>query len=239
MDFLSAAYDAAAQHPEVAYGAMARSLALVYCLVFVSWLGQAACTVGPKGAYPAKNLLAAAKTKLPLLRRLQHTSSVFAAGSSLIGVRVVFVAAAAAAAAPPYSRACFVLCWAVSHSTHAFFPWDTLLAEFGFLAIFLPVVPTLDPSAGWQGIAVQSLPSPALAFALRRCVGGRDVCVCVCVCVCLSLSLSLSFCLSFCFCFCFCLFLCLCHSVSVTLSLSLCLCLCLCVYESACLRVCM
>ena len=231
MDFLSAAYDAAAQHPEVAYGAMARSLALVYCLVFVSWLGQAACTVGPKGAYPAKNLLAAAKTKLPLLRRLQHTSSVFAAGSSLIGVRVVFVAAAAAAAAvvvgSPYSRACFVLCWAVSHSTHAFFPWDTLLAEFGFLAIFLPVVPTLDPSAGWQGIAVQSLPSPALAFALRRCVGGRDVCVCVSVSVSVSVSVILS---QFLFLFLFLslslsLSLCLCHSVSVTLSLSLSVCL--------------
>jgi hypothetical protein len=154
--------------PELVWGVVPRLIAALYLIAFLSISGQLLGLVGSRGVAPVREQLAALRQHYPGLRRFLRVPSLLWISPSDGMLRALpwcgVACAVYALVGAPHSwfalLACFVLYLALD-VVSLMFPWDCMLFEAGFLALFLPEVrllPALETSA---------LPSPAATFALR------------------------------------------------------------------------
>jgi hypothetical protein len=163
------------------HGLFVRALSLVLALTLFSFAVQLPQLAGAHGLQPLGATLARYRRDLGLRQAVWFFPTLFwatgASRAALVGLPLLGAGAAAGAAlggaAAPWLLA---FAWLVLLSIDAgpyfcYYPWDSLLLEAGFLALWLPPTHVLQPAALAAGdlgsLCLQALPSRLLAFALR------------------------------------------------------------------------
>ena len=163
---------------QLAWGAGARGIGMVYTISFVSLGSQILAMAGSRGITPALPVLRQLAADFPSpLRRFWYFPSVLhalplAASDKLADAALLSLCACGTACglAIVYGgvsgqfAACmaWVLLLSLDLVADLNYPWDCLLLEAGFLATLLP--PSLPLPSGWGATGP---PSPALAWAFR------------------------------------------------------------------------
>jgi hypothetical protein len=159
---------AAQLRPELVWGLLPRFVGLLYVIAFGSLIPQLELLIGSRGIFPTAPRLAAAQRDFPGVRRFLQFPSVLWLGSGdrvlralpwlgvLCGLCVVY-----GGSVSPWALALAWLLWLSLEPAMLIFPWDTMLQEVGFLALFLPTHPALPL---WEASA---LPNPSVAFMFR------------------------------------------------------------------------
>ena len=151
------------------WGLFTRLLGLVYLIAFASLLGQVVPLAGADGVSPLKPLLLKIRADFPLWRCLLYFPTLLWLRSTDGCLRLLVVlgmgGALWAAYGGPGSNFGLLLCWVCYLSLHPAvglaYPWECLLLEAGFLALFLPA------SNALPDLSASALPLPAVAWALR------------------------------------------------------------------------
>lgn len=153
---------------EIVWGLFPRLLGVVYLVAFMSLSAQIMGIAGSRGIAPLRHQLARAKEAYPGLGRFFETPTLFWLSSSDAALRALPLIGAASAlvviAGGPWSPWALLICWLGYLSFDfcmSWYPWDTLLLEAGFLALFLPGTETL-PS-----VAALALPLPAVMLSFH------------------------------------------------------------------------
>jgi hypothetical protein len=157
-----------ALQPELIWGLIPRCLGLLYVLAFGSLIPQLEAGIGSGGLLPVGARFDAIRRDFPGLRRFTQYPSVLWLSRSDTTIRlipwvgtlcglVMFYGGPAA----PYALVLAWVLWLSIEPAALIFPWDTMLQEAGFLALFLPNVPALPEWSSAQ------LPDPTLAFMFR------------------------------------------------------------------------
>lgn len=185
---------AAVSGDAVASGCLSRGIALVYCITFVSLQSQVLGLVGQQGIFPAQELLKHvavrhSPTRLQRVHRLPTVLWLTGAGrrqlvwTVRLGVAVSALAVVGVDAVPSslLLSTAFVLFLSLCSVAGEFlcFPWDRLLTEAGFLAMWLPpVVPCLQPvawlstsSAAWSSASSKTTNAGLVAICTMLVVG--------------------------------------------------------------------
>lgn len=151
--------------PVLVWGLVPRIVGVLYAIAFASLAPQVLGLVGSRGISPAREQLAAMRAHFPGPRRFVRLPTLlwlrctdgFLRGLTITGIALgLFVVMGG-----PSAKWALVACWAIYLSLDVcalMFPWDCLLLEAGFLAVFLPAplpLPLLGASA---------LPLPVVAF---------------------------------------------------------------------------
>lgn len=166
MDFL--AWLRMGAPPELVWGSIPRIVGALYTLAFASLSGQLLGLVGSRGISPAREQLAAMRAhypgplrfvRLPTLLWLSPSDR-FLRALPWLGMAAGLYAVVGAPGTFWALVACFVLYLSLDVAA-LMFPWDCLLLEAGFLALFLPE-PHMLPDLG-----ASSLPLPVVAFTFR------------------------------------------------------------------------
>ncbi|MEW5848934.1 MAG: lipase maturation factor family protein [Myxococcota bacterium] len=151
--------------PGFAWGLCARLLALVLAVAFTSLAIEILPLCGSRGITPARQKLRRMREDLGLWRVLLRHPSVLWLSSSDTALRwlprvglVAALLAAAGIASGPMWAVCWVAYLSLDVVIGLTFPWESMLLEACFLAIFLP---PLDPL---PSLAMPA-PPPVLAFA--------------------------------------------------------------------------
>src|SRR5262249_40768568 len=155
--------------PLLVWGLFPRLLGLVYLIAFASLSAQVVPLAGADGVTPVKPMLRKIRSDYPLWRCLLGFPTLLWLRSDdwcLRGLTVLGTAGAAwTICGGPWSNLGLLICWACYLSLHPAlglaYPWDCLLLEAGFVALFLPA-PNLLPD--WRA---SDLPLPAVAWAFR------------------------------------------------------------------------
>jgi hypothetical protein len=155
--------------PTDVWGLFLRLLGVVYLIAFGSLRGQILAIAGSRGISPVSGTLAAARRDLPGWRRVARFPTLLWLSSSDWMLRALVLSGMAGAlgviGGGPWSRAALVVCWvawlSLDVAADLLFPWDCLLFEAGFLALFLPTSLTLP------ALALSSAPMPALVVAYQ------------------------------------------------------------------------
>lgn len=154
--------------PELVWGLVPRFMGVIYVVAFASISGQVSGLVGSRGIAPIAQQLAAARThmsapgrylEMPTLFWL-NDSDAFVRALPLLGMASGFVAIYGG----PAGFWALSFCWIAYLSLDGcslWYPWDTLLFEAGFLALFLPSVSALPE------LAAVAPPLPVVAFMWR------------------------------------------------------------------------
>ena len=154
--------------PEIVWGLVPRIVGALYSIAFLSLAPQVLGLLGSRGISPVGEQLAAFRShypgplrfvRMPTLLWLHH-------GDGLLRVLPVIgaISGAYAVMGGPGSWWALLTCWALYLSLDGcslMFPWDCLLLEAGFLALFLP-----EPAA-LPSLETEALPLPVVAFAFR------------------------------------------------------------------------
>ncbi len=148
------------------WGIFVRALGAVYLLAFVSLGRQVLAMSGVRGVTPVGRILAGLRRDEPSWRRMARFPTLLWLGHSdralmgWIGAGVLGAALVLTGGALTWPG--LALCWAVYLSfavgLELRFPWDCLLLEMGFLALFMPPL---------AGLEVASEPHELLAWAHR------------------------------------------------------------------------
>ncbi|MDB4986726.1 MAG: hypothetical protein JWN04_1904 [Myxococcaceae bacterium] len=159
---------AAGLAPALVWGLVPRIVGLLYVVGFASLSPQILGLIGSRGISPVRAQLTETRRHLPgLLRFVRFPTVLWLADSDRVLRALPWVGMAAglyAALGGPGAWVALLLCWSIYLSLDAcalMFPWDCLLLEAGFFALFLPEVPRL-PS-----LAAASLPLPIISFMWR------------------------------------------------------------------------
>lgn len=154
--------------PELIWGLIPRFVGVLYVIAFAGLFPQLPALIGESGLGPMAPRLAAAKRDFPGLRRFHAFPTLLWLGCGNRALRVIPCLGIAAGAlcvyGGPFAIVGHVLAWALWLSLEPamlIFPWDTMLQEAGFLALFLPATQPL-PS-----LTASTLPYPAVAFVFR------------------------------------------------------------------------
>jgi hypothetical protein len=154
--------------PALVWGLVPRIVGLLFVVAFLSLAPQVLGLIGSRGIAPVRQQLAEAARHFPGPRRFVRWPTVLWLSSSDGMLRALpwlgVLAGLYAAVGGPGSWCGLLLCWVVYLSLDAcalMFPWDCLLLEAGFFALFLPEVPLLP------ALAASSLPLPIVAFMWR------------------------------------------------------------------------
>lgn len=155
--------------PEVIWGVFTRLLALVYLVSFASLHGQVDAIAGARGIAPVRPRLARIRRDFPRPWRYLYFPTLLWLWPTDRALRLLPVAGVACAVAAawggPQSPWALAACWALYLSldlpADLAFPWDCLLFEAGFLALFLPALEPLP------AVAAIAAPLPALGWAYR------------------------------------------------------------------------
>ena len=159
--------------PLLAWGLLARGLGLVYAIAFSSIAVQVIGLAGRHGLSPFHPTLRSIRRDFPGALAWRYFPSFFlitgASDTALLGVPLLGAAAGLAAALGSCSHLALAYCWLALRSLDLpvglLFPWDSLLFEFGALALLLPAIPSLLSSG--TTLALDAPPHPWLAHALR------------------------------------------------------------------------
>jgi hypothetical protein len=155
--------------PLMVWGLFPRLLGVVYFIALASLYRQVLPFAGSRGFAPVGQMLTRIRGDLPLHRRLLHFPSLLWISSSDRALRAIVVAGcigsilAVYGGLPGYLG--LLVCWICYLSLDAamqfVYPWDCLLFEAGFLALFLPIVEPLP------GLSTTELPMPIVVLALQ------------------------------------------------------------------------
>ena len=155
--------------PELVWGLLSRGLALVYFISFASMTNQVLVMAGTRGYIPMRDRLAWMRRDFPSWRRFFyfptlswiHNSDAALGSFAWLGL----FAAGAAFVGGPYSRVAFVACYllylTLDRVLYLMFPWDSMMFEAGFFAMFLPPLHLLPD------VTAVVAPDPALAWVYR------------------------------------------------------------------------
>ena len=155
--------------PQLIWGLVSRSVGLLFLIAHASLAPQLLSIMGRKGVLPLAPRLAQQAKDTPSWRRFFHTPTVFWLSTSDRLIRIVPLIGMFGGALAVYGGEAgfwgLLLAWmcylSIEQTAATIFPWDTMLLEVGFLALFLPEalpLPALEASA---------LPLPAVAFSFR------------------------------------------------------------------------
>jgi hypothetical protein len=154
--------------PEVVWGVVPRVVGALYVIAFWSIAPQVLGLIGSRGIAPIAEQLAALRRNDPGLRRFVRLPTLLWLhhGDALLRTLPLLGVACGAyvVIGGVGSSWALLACWALYLSLDGcslMFPWDCLLFEAGFLAIFLPEVPRLPV------LVATELPLPIVSFAFR------------------------------------------------------------------------
>jgi hypothetical protein len=155
--------------PAVVWGVFTRLLGIVYLIGFASLWGQILPLAGSRGITPVEQLLGRMRRDLPLWRCVTGLPTVLWVTSGDRALRgIVLVGGGAAVLAVvggEVSRWALLICWvaylSLDVAADLMYPWDCMLFEAGFLALFLPPLEPL-PS-----LAATAMPLPIVALGLN------------------------------------------------------------------------
>lgn len=155
--------------PDLVWGLVARGVALVYFISFASLTHQVLPAAGSGGYYRLDGRLAAIRRDFPSWRRFFYfpTLSWIRSGDFTLAAFpwLGLVASGAVLAGGPQTPWAFVACYAlylsIDRALVLIFPWDSMLFEAGFFAMFLPALRTLP------ALSAVGAPIPALAWVYR------------------------------------------------------------------------
>src|SRR5262245_21210520 len=155
--------------PLAIWGVFPRLLAVVYLIAFTSLYHQALPFAGSRGISPIKPQLLKIKSDYPSYKRFFYFPTFLWIKDHDWFIRqLMFVGIGASiwgVYGGPWSRLALAICWSVYLSLDLAialtFPWDCLLLEAGFIAIFLPSVNALPE------LSATAMPLPAVSWAYR------------------------------------------------------------------------
>jgi hypothetical protein len=154
--------------PQLVWGLIPRFIGVLYIVAFGALSFQLVGIIGRRGAAPIGARLARMRRDFPGLRRFFEFPTVFWISSTDRTIALVpwlgVFAGVLACYGGPIGYFGLVLGWLLWLSVEPaglIFPWDTMLQEAGFLALFLPLGEPL-PS-----LLATSLPLPTVAFIFR------------------------------------------------------------------------
>ena len=162
-------------HQLLVWGTLQRLLAALFFIATAQWYWQVDAFLGPRGLMPITHRLRQIRTDFPGSYALRFPSLmwlcpkygflkfVIVAGS--LASVLTFAGAVPSWAGFATAHLCYLTisnsAFAVSNSV-AMFPWDDMILEAGFLAIFLPSLPLVTQS--WSATLP---PLPIVAFMFR------------------------------------------------------------------------
>jgi len=154
--------------PALVWGLLPRFVGLMQVIAFASVLPQLALMLARGGIVPAAERMARIRRDYPGPRRFVEYPSVLWLFGSDRAIRAIpylgIACGLLAILGGPLAFPAMVLAWWLwlsIESAGLIFPWDTMLQEVGFLALFLPQVPLLP------AVSANELPSPLVAFMFR------------------------------------------------------------------------
>jgi lipase maturation factor 1 len=154
--------------PWLIWGLMPRCIGLLYVVAFGALIPQHDWMPGSSQLLPLRVQLARMRRDYPGARKYFQLPTVLWLSDSDATVRALpylgVLAGLGAVYGGQLSFACLLIgyvLWLSLESRNLFFPWDTLLQEAGFLALFLPQAQALPD---WN---TSALPLPDVAFAFR------------------------------------------------------------------------
>jgi len=155
--------------PLLIWGLFPRLLGLVYLIAIASLYNQVLVFGGSKGIHPFHVQLTKIKEDYPGIKRFFYFPTLlwFSASDRFLKMLVIMgsLSACWAIYGGPYAPIALFLCWitylSLDHVMELTFPWDCLLFEVGFLALFLPAVHFLPQ------IQAMHEPLPVIAWAYR------------------------------------------------------------------------
>jgi hypothetical protein len=151
------------------FGLFTRGLGLIYLIAIASLYHQVLGIAGSRGITPIAPLLARIREDFPGWRRFAYFPTVLWINSSDRALRGLVILGIVASIAVIVGGSltfvgllvCFVVYLSLDLAMQLWYPWDCVLLEAGFLALFLPGL-QLFPS-----LEVQSAPLPIVSFAFR------------------------------------------------------------------------
>jgi hypothetical protein len=160
------------QSPELIWGLCARGIGLVFLVAFVSLTHQLLPIAGHAGITPVAELMRAMRRDFKLRRCLVYFPSLLWIDSGDRTLRALpwlgVVASCGVIIGGPYTpwsfACCYVLYLSLDRAVVLVYPWDSLLFEAGFWAMFLPSLHVLPD------LTVSAAPLPALAWVYRLLV---------------------------------------------------------------------
>lgn len=154
--------------PPLVWGLTPRIMGGLFVVAFASLAPQLLGLIGSRGISPVREQLSAARAHFPgPLRFVRFPTVLWLDSSDTVLGALPWVGVASGLYAihgGPGSLVALLVCWALYLSLDAcalMFPWDCLLLEAGFLALWLPEAPALPH------VAVDTLPLPMVAFMWR------------------------------------------------------------------------
>jgi hypothetical protein len=154
--------------PALIWGLIPRFIGLLYVIAFGSLIPQLEAVVGTKGIIPVAERLRAIRRDFPGLRRFLDYPTVFWLSSSDGAVKLIpWVGVVCGLCmiyggpVGPWALGLAWLLWLSLEPAALIFPWDTMLQEIGFLALFLPAQASLPEFTAGQ------LPNPTVTFMFR------------------------------------------------------------------------
>lgn len=154
---------------ELVWGLFIRALGVVYFWAFIQLYHQVLPLAGRRGIQPVEQKLKRIREDYPGWRRWLYFPTLLWFGSGDRWLKAWLLAGAGAALmvvwGGPFSGWAMLACWLIYLSfdlaVGLTYPWDCLLLEAGFLAVFLPASPSLPD------IALTVPPLPAVAWGFR------------------------------------------------------------------------
>lgn len=154
--------------PELIWGLIPRFIGLLYVIAFGSLIPQLESIIGSRGIFPIAQRLAATRRDFPGLRRfVQFPSVLWLSADDRLLRAIPWIGVSCGLCIcyggplSPWALALAWFLWLSLEPAMLIFPWDTMLQELGFLALFLPTHPELPL---WEASA---LPNPTVAFMFR------------------------------------------------------------------------
>jgi len=154
--------------PEVVWGLVPRFLGIVYVLAFAPLITQHEVMAGAHGLAPMRKLRQRVQHDFPgAYKYFAFPTTLWIAdsdaaqrGMAILGTLCGLLAAYGGPLSPYALFVCWLF-WLSLEPRGLVFPWDTMLQEAGFLALFLPSTEPL-PS-----LVATTLPLPSVAFMVR------------------------------------------------------------------------
>lgn len=158
--------------PELIWGLLSRGIALVYLVSFASLARQVLPVAGRQGVTPIRDSLAAIERDFSTWQRFAYFPSLLwlhRGDAALRGLPWVgMLAATWAIVGGPFAAWAFAVCYlaylSLDRPMGLVYPWDCVLFEAGFFAMFLPQTLPLPE------LAAASAPLPAVAWVYRLLV---------------------------------------------------------------------
>src|SRR5215475_4383900 len=144
--------------PLTVWGLFPRLLGVVYLIVFASLYHQALAFMGTRGVSPIKEQLQKIRSDYPAHKRFFYFPTLLWVRADDWFIRLLLLSGISgsvwAVYGGPWSSLGLVICWSVYLSFNMplalNYPWDCLLLEAGFIALFLPslnALPDLSATA--------------------------------------------------------------------------------------------